>query len=656
MIEPSHAVFLSYASQDAEAAQRICEALRSGGIEVWFDKSELRGGDAWDRSIRQQIHDCALFIPIVSQHTQERLEGYFRREWRLAVERAGDMAHNKAFLVPIVIDAIAERDASVPDKFLELQWTRLPRGETPPGFVDRVRHLLAGEPSTMIRASGPARKQAPSWSKRAVVVGAAVVMAGVVGYFAVERAWISKPAAPAAVAPQPLGEKSIAVLPFVDMSEGHDQQYLADGMAEEILDQLARVPGLKVIGRTSAFQFNGKPVDLRKIGTTLGAAYVLEGSVRKSGDQVRITAQLINTHNATHEWSNTYDRHLGDVLRLQDAIAAAVVRELQLTVEPNSVRARSTVKDTEAYDLYLRGRHAADRFDREGLDEAISLFKQMLSQDPNSSDALAELAYAYYAEGIQKFLQPRVAFEEARQAAETALRGDPTNARAHFVLGKVYVVYDWDWAGAEREFKRLALQAPGSAYAHSGPALLYMALGRWDDALREVSASLTVDPLDPDVYQTLMEIQLGRDRLAESEAAIRRTLEIRPTYAWGHALVGLVMLFRGDAPGALVEIHQEPDPQAQQEMLAMAFFALGRKTESDVALTRMLKKYANDSAYSIGVIYAFRGQREEAIKWLERAYAQKDAFLQFAKAEISQTVLASDPRYKAFLRKMNLPE
>jgi serine/threonine-protein kinase len=220
----------------------------------------------------------------------------------------------------------------------------------------------------------------------------------------------------------------------------------------------------------------------------------------------------------------------------------------------------------------------------------------------------------------------------------------------------VYVVYDWDWAGAEREFKRLALQAPGSAYAHSGPALLYMALGRWDDALREVSASLTVDPLDPDVYQTLMEIQLGRDRLAESEAAIRRTLEIRPTYAWGHALVGLVMLFRGDAPGALAEIHQEPDPQAQQEMLTMAFFALGHKTESDVALTQMIKKYANDSAYAIGVIYAFRGQREEAIKWLERAYAQKDAFLQFAKAELSPTALASDPRYKAFLRKMNLPE
>src|SRR4029077_2641649 len=167
-----------------------------------------------------------------------------------------------------------------------------------------------------------------------------------------------------------MSEKSIAVLPFADMSQKKDQEYFGDGMAEEILDLLAKIPGLTVIGRTSSFQFKGKNEDLRKIGTELNAAYVLEGSVRNSGDQVRVAAQLINTRTGAHEWSETYDRHIGDVLKLQDAIAASVVRELQLTVAPGFLQSRSTLQNADAYDLMLRGRHAADRTDKEGLDEA----------------------------------------------------------------------------------------------------------------------------------------------------------------------------------------------------------------------------------------------------------------------------------------------
>src|SRR5215475_664396 len=206
---PSGAVFLSYASQDAEAAEKICQALRAGGIEVWFDQSELRGGDAWDRQIRKQIHDCALFVPIISQHTHERLEGYFRREWRLAVERAGDMAENKAFLVPIVIDGTTERDPSVPEKFRELQWTRLPDGQVPPTFIERVQRLLSSvEPDSLPNArSTPGRgsvsAQTPvstprQWpTRRWLPVAAAVVVSGALAYFAIDKLWTSKhPASP----------------------------------------------------------------------------------------------------------------------------------------------------------------------------------------------------------------------------------------------------------------------------------------------------------------------------------------------------------------------------------------------------------------------------------------------------------------------------
>jgi adenylate cyclase len=463
-------------------------------------------------------------------------------------------------------------------------------------------------------------------------------------------------AEPPAAAFTTVNDKSIAVLPFTDMSEKRDQEYFADGMAEEILDLLAKIPGLAVIGRTSSFQFKGKNEDLRTIGAKLNAAYVLEGSVRNSGDQVRITAQLINTRTGMHEWSETYNRHVGDVLKLQDAIAAAVVRELQLTVASGDLPSRSTVKNADAYDLILRGRHAADRFDKEGLDEAVTLFKQALDRDATSADAAAELAFAYYYQGANGFLTPAEAFEQARRAAATALRLDPKNALAHYVLGKIHIVYDWDWAAAEREFQQVGTLAPGSAEALNGEARLSLALGRWDDALRQVKGALALDPLDPNSFEVLSMSQARRGHLPEAEAAVRRELDIRPTYTSGHFNLGLVLLARGDRDGALLEMQQETTEDVQYWGLAIAYYALGRKSDSDAALSRLIKEHADGDAYGIAEVYAYRGQSDEAMHWLERAYAQKDPNLCYLKPELPKKTLAADPRFKAFLRKMNLPE
>jgi TolB-like protein len=323
-------VFLSYASQDAAAAQRICEALRTAGIEVWFDQSELRGGDAWDRKIREQIHDCRLFIALISAHTEARDEGYFRHEWRLAVERTHHMSDKRPFLVPVVIDDTRERGASVPDKLHVVQWTRLLGGQTPPSFVARIAGLLGAEtpratPTNHGSAMGK-EPPSPKRGKRALwgVLGLAALAIAVGGGSLALRHAVMRRSAEADVAGQPqpaVKDQSIAVLPFADLSEKHDQEYFADGMAEETLAQLSKIPGLRVIGRTSSFQFKGKTGDLRKIGTTLGAAYVLEGSVRRSGDRLRVTAQLIDTRDGAHRWSNTYERGARDVLSIQDEIA-----------------------------------------------------------------------------------------------------------------------------------------------------------------------------------------------------------------------------------------------------------------------------------------------------------------------------------------------
>jgi TolB-like protein len=391
---PAGAVFLSYASEDVSAAERIASALRAAGIEVWIDKSELRGGDAWDQSIRKQIKACALFIPIISRHAHDRIEGYFRLEWKLAVDRSHLIAPDQPFLLPVAIDDTPQSDERIPDRFRDLQWTCLPAGETTPGFIERVRRLLSA--TGPVKPTGPPARAASvaeairdrptraaevhsrhGWLRPVLLVGILIVLAGG-AYVAWDRFVVPKRTAPALAS----GDKSIAVLPFVDMSEKKDQEYFADGMAEEILDILAKVPSLKVIGRTSSFQFKGRNEDLRTVGTALGVAYVLEGSVRRSADSVRVTAQLIDTRDGTHLWSETYDRPTNDLLLMQGEIATNISRSLEIGVGADRPQSERRLKNDVAYDLYLRGRYAAERGDADGMATGVTYLRQALDADP----------------------------------------------------------------------------------------------------------------------------------------------------------------------------------------------------------------------------------------------------------------------------------
>ncbi|MSU25620.1 MAG: TIR domain-containing protein [Opitutus sp.] len=335
MSESAKAVFLSYASQDVAAALRICAALRAAGVEVWFDQDALVGGDAWDAKIRGQIGTCALFIPVISAATQERLEGYFRLEWKLAANRSHTMAEEKAFLLPVVIDGTRDAEGKVPTEFRAVQWTKLPGGETSAAFVARVQKLLGGPSAPVVTAAtipsqpGPvvpaARSGLPLWFGVTLGVGVLALGAFVVlrpagrdvtaapKPVAANTPVAANNSAPAAAAPV-VSDKSIAVLPFDNLSTDKENGFFADGVHEDVLTALQNIRELRVISRTTVLQYREKTKPLPQIARERGVAYILEGSVRRAGNKVRVSAQLIDARTDTHLWSlPPGERELNDI-------------------------------------------------------------------------------------------------------------------------------------------------------------------------------------------------------------------------------------------------------------------------------------------------------------------------------------------------------
>jgi len=500
----------------------------------------------------------------------------------------------------------------------------------------------------------PVMPSRPATSRRLwFIAGALVVLALVAAYLLVEKAKPSKQATATSVV---VSDKSIAVLPFVDMSEKKDQEYFADGMAEEIINLLVRIPGLKVISRTSSFQFKGKTEDLRSIGANLGVAYVLEGSVRKSGDRLRVTALLINSRNSTNVWSQSYDRDLSDILKMQDEIAIALVRALQIEVSPlQGLEPRPALRNTEAYALYLHGLHDTDRNDQQGFEQARSDFQRALDLDPTFAEAAGLLASTYAWGASVGYVSPGVGFAQARGAAEHAIQLDPKNPIGYSVLADIHDIFDWDWAAAELDLKRTLDLAPNNPVTLQNASRHSLTMGRWDDALNLTTASLALDPLDVGGYYWLSAVQLRRGRLVEAEAAIRRALDFAPTFSFGPYALGVVLLFRSQPQAALAAFSKEPVEAARLAGSAMAYFALGQKAESDASLATMLNNY-NDIPFGVATIYAFRGESGQAFKWLDRAYERKDPLLYRIKFAPEFDKLHDDPRFKALLKKMNLPE
>jgi TolB-like protein/Flp pilus assembly protein TadD len=687
---PTGAVFLSYASQDAEVARRICDALRASGIEVWFDQSELRGGDAWDRQIRQQIHDCRLFIALISAHTEARDEGYFRREWKLAVDRTHDMAEKKTFLVPVVIDDTSERGASVPDKFHEVQWARLPGGNTPLLFVEHVWRVLSLEPSATSRPTATAlpgfvpttTARAPSWSKPAWL--AMVVFAVGGACLVAERVWHSNHARePLRVRPtaSELATRanatpdnavsfippphSIAVLPFANLSGNPKQEYFSDGVSEELINALSHIESLQVVARTSSFSFKGQNVDVGTIARKLNVGTILEGSVRRAGNKVRITAQLINTVNGFHLWSEDYDRDLKDILALQTDIATAVARQLQvklLGVEASSLELGET-DNPLAYDAYLRAAHLMATADTlPDFQAGLAALNQVVTLDPGYAAALALRARALI--DIAGFTEDRLTrkrlVDSAQRDAERAVALAPSLASAHIALGWfVRAVSHVDFSGAEQEMRRAIALEPGSAYVQCYYGAFQTYLGHFEEALTAARYATRLDPLNFR-YRVSLSDDLYRARhFKEAVSAADDALSLTPDAHEPNAYRVLSYLGLGQFEQARKMCESRSvqlDDADRHYCLAIAYHALGNAMDAERELQELKSGDRDNSrAYVLATIYAQWRDRVSALHWLATADRAHNPDLAFLKVDWMLDPIRNEPEFREIERRLRIP-
>ena len=440
------------------------------------------------------------------------------------------------------------------------------------------------------------------------------------------------------------------------MSADKNQEYMADGITEELLNLLAQAPDLKVIARTSSFAFKGQNLEIAEIAKKLNVAHVLEGSVRTSGNQMRITAQLVRAADSTHLWSEKYDRPLDDIFAVQDEIANAIVQALQIKLQGGTLTRREGGTDNlEAYRHYLRAWSEFNQNTRSSLDVAEASLKKALDIDPKYGMAWDFLGSVSAARADNGFIPATEGYKRAREFTLRALELSPNLAGAHASLGSIYMAFDWNWSAAEVQFNKAFAIDPSDLLALNEAGRLANALGQWEKSERLFRAALARDPLDPFVTWNLGHTRYLAGHLAEAEDIFRQLLSISPSFGWTRPFLGKTLLLLGKPEEALRYIEQEPDEIQRLLYLPVVLHALGRREESDEAIRAQISVFGDTAAVYVAQNYAYRGDKDRAMEWLERAYRQKDPGLIEIVGEPLLKGMADDPRYKAFLRKMNLP-
>ncbi len=451
---------------------------------------------------------------------------------------------------------------------------------------------------------------------------------------------------------RPINEKSIAVLPFQDMSENKDQGYFSDGLSEELITLLAQIQDLQVIARTSSFHFRGKDAPLSEIASTLGVAHVLEGSVRRAGGIVRVTAQLIRTQDGVHLWSQSFERDVKDIFKVQDDIAAAVVESMKLKLlPPGSDPHRSDNPD--AYNQYLLARQFGRRGNLEDIERAVAAYRQAIDLDPNYAAAYAGLSFTQTA--IANSTQDAARFALARDAADKALALAPQlvdayRARALFRLETL------DFAGARADSEKALSLAPGESAVQSLYGVQIAAFGKIPQAIAAMNKAIDLDPLSAYAWANAGLFHTVNHDYPLARQALQRALAISPSADANHFLLGQLDLLQGQLDEAQAEFLKQGLEANRRVGYAMVEFTRGSDKQSLQALNELIAKHAGDMAYQVGDVYAWRGEKDKAFEWLERAYKQRDSGLNGIAYDPLLAGLQSDPRYGVLLKKLELAD
>ncbi len=462
----------------------------------------------------------------------------------------------------------------------------------------------------------------------------------------------------------PKGEKSIAVLPFTNMSVDPEQEYFCDGVAEELINALTQIRDLRVVARTSAFSFKGKDVDIREIGRKLNVDNVLEGSVRKAGNRLRITAQLINVSNGYHLWSERYDREMEDVFAIQDEVTLAIVDKLKVNLlgKEKAIVLKRHTEDPEAYSLYLKGRYFWNKLNPGGFEKAREYFEKAIEKDPNLAVAYAGLADSYWMSSFWGNLPPRQTYPKAREVANKAIEIDDTLGEAHATLASIHTHYDWDWEAAEREFKRAIELAPGSSYTRVYYSFYLNLQRRHDEAIAQARKAKELDPLSsfsgPHLGHRLWQAR----RYDEAIEEFKKWLEFEPNDWFTHHHLGEIYLGKSMIKEAIASINKSVELSGGVPLnIASAAVIHYRIGDREVAerLFNSLKERAEHEyipPMCFISIHMARGEMDRAFEWVKRAYEERDSFLPWLRVTpMDRMGLLSDPRIDELLDRLGLP-
>jgi len=451
----------------------------------------------------------------------------------------------------------------------------------------------------------------------------------------------------------------LAVLPFENLTGDPNKEYLADGLTEETISQLGRLnpEQLGVIARTSVMGYKHKDERLDQVGRELSVQYVLENSLRENGNQMRLTAQLIQVKDQTHLWSQDYDYPAKDALNVEDDVARAVAQQIRvrLTSKKQAELAQSHPVNPEAFDAYLQGHYYFERVSDKDTDLAAKYFERATQLDPSYALAWVGFSRARKWQAVTGLIPREEGYPVARKAVERALALNPNLAEAHTQVGRIKQQVDFDWTGADASYRRAVELEPGSPetvrLAAGGAAIL----GRLDEALQLTRKAVDLDPLNAHSWAGLGEIEFRGGKLDEAAADLRKAHELRPDDFLSSLFLSEIYVMQGRPQDALPEIERVGYDPMRTFLYAIAYHALGRKKESDAALRELIAKYQAIDPYLIAEVYAFRNQSDEAFEWLDRAYAKHDDGLIDMKVAPLLKSLHNDPRFAALLKKLNLP-